>query len=125
MPSDLLHRLTTATAGSRELDSEVGMTLGWRPYWANWYSPETAKEARRKKRGLTAYDPTPLPFFTTDLNATFAEAQRLGLAIAISTYEAIRAQCGDKQHGEFRYYEAATPALAACAALIAEIGDQP
>jgi hypothetical protein len=127
MITDLLHRLTTAPAGSWELDADVGTTLGWRLCWADWYSPETAKKARREKRNLAAYDPTPLPFCTTDLNATFAEAQRRGLRIVVDSgndQERPRAAAWPNT-GQPTYHgftAAATPALAACAALIAAIG---
>ena len=111
----LLTRLTTATAGSRELDAEVAMALGWQKVGTLWWSPYRADGSSSGRVGS--------PPFTTSLDPAFAEVERRGLSIDVWVSLSGMASCciWRTEDETAPDYTAATPALAACAALIAAV----
>ena len=124
--SALIDTLTTAPAGSRELDARVGEALGWKKQSfsaGRWYLPDDVAKAKRSKKAIPPYRAVLLPWFTTDLNATFAEAQRRGWRIMVDSGNTISgfAKVYKADDDAPEWIAAATPALAACAALIAAV----
>ena len=116
--SALIDTLTTAPHGSDDLDEQAALALGFLPVRADrlsqwWYHPRNPSSLCRVER------------FTTDLNATFAEAQRRGWRIMVDTDKAPNkpqaAIWDNRAKGWKTAVRAATPALAACAALIAAV----
>jgi hypothetical protein len=118
MTANLLHRLTTAPAGSRELDEAVAVAVGWKKGIHHGSSQYQRQDGRWFFR---------VPAFTTDLNATFAEAQRRGMLIVVRLLPGATGSAHswflENYDGSFFIHNAATPALAACAALIAAVGE--
>ena len=121
--SALIDTLTTAPAGSRELDALVATALGWKEHQpghcASW-----CKQHQEMGVSESDYFSAWCPEYTTDLNATFAEAQRRGVRIQVDTGEdqpnAI-SWYRPKHPGDGHVKFCATPTLAACAALIAAV----
>ena len=122
--SALIDTLTTAPAGSRELDARVGEALGWKEHQpghcASWCE-------QHQEMGVSEADyfSAWCPEYTTSLDATFAEAQRRGLRLVVDTDKAPNkpqaAIWDNRAKGWKTAVRAATPALAACAALIAAV----
>ena len=114
--SALIDTLTTAPAGSRELDADVAEAAGWKK------GIHHGSSQYQRQDGRWFFN---VPAFTTSLDATFAEAQRREWHIVAGNghYEkdtsvAVVWLSPSKPpyHGEGQ-----TPALAACAALIAAV----
>ena len=123
--SALIDTLPTAPAGSRDLDARVGEALGWKEHQpghcASW-----CKQHQEMGVSEADYFSAWCPEYTTSLDATFAEAQRRGLRLVVDTGDDGHdpsAGCFPRGFGiqSWDLHYACTPALAACAALIAAV----
>ena len=113
--SALVDRLTVAKKASRELDAQIAKKLGWT------YQLDTTDEWKWTDATGKLWN-WPCAF-TTSLDATFAEAQRRGLRLVVDSGNTISgfAKVYKADDDAPEWIAAATPALAACAALIAAV----
>lgn len=131
----LSDRLSAAVAGSRELDAEMAVGLGWTTDYAEslaFVGNRTGKRWRNDERGFgwsQESGDTPPPY-TTDLTAIVEEIERRGLEWSVSGVPPAiiavggRASAWVVAHASLRESdsEASTPALALCAALAKALG---
>ena len=112
--SALIDTLTTAPAGSRELDADVAEAAGWKK------GIHHGSSQYQRQDGRWFFN---VPAFTTSLDATFAEAQRREWRIMVDSGNTISgfAKVYKADDDAPEWIAAATPALAACAALIAAV----
>ena len=115
MMDDLLKRLEEATEGSRELDAEIGETLGIEPAWYGPYGYyDAAKDAPREHE-----------HYTTSLDAALTLVPE-GWDWAIVSDDQASVYRRKKSSGGYEEIfdspvEAATPALALCVASLKAI----
>lgn len=116
---DLLSRLSTAPAGSRELDAEVAIACGW-----EYRVAEIGGRRRRREiwfvPGTECFDPPPL---TTDLTTIVGEIERQGFDWMVEALKETPPgeqwpSTGGVYAGWWHVQEAATPCLALCIALL-------
>jgi len=114
MHSDLIQRLQDATEGSRELDFDIALSIGWTREWYiscyGWKNPKGQQCSERY-----------VPAFSTSIDAAMTLVPEGHGTVALEiTRKSARAAIGnDTQEGFVgEAAEAPTPALALCIAAL-------
>ncbi|MBD9641909.1 hypothetical protein IB277_37130 [Ensifer sp. ENS07] len=116
---DLIRVLESADAGSRKLDADIALFIGWRRKVESIkINAKTGLPVKRTVWIVPSSDGTgKVPPFTTSLDAAYELAKDvardtdIGLSFADGTYTAVVGDSG--------YLHAGAPALALCAAAVA------
>jgi hypothetical protein len=127
----LAERCEQAAGPDRELDVAIARALGWKPLYrddySQWWPPAAVADARERKRSILHHPTQPLPMFTASLDAAVTlvpEGYYWQAANGKRRHSEPQA-CADLfvAHGPTRgdmsfTVDAATPALALCAAAL-------